>query len=262
MSSPLPKHLTCPNNIDQYDGTTNPQDHLDALEASMLFHGATDSIMYRVFPLTLKRAALLWFTHPTLNNIDQWTTLANGFNIWFTASREQPRSTYTLSGIRHEPHEPLRAYLDRSNTEAIKVCTLSLGMAVHILVTGMQDGLFMQELAKYSDLTKEDLRPKTQQFINLEETRPTRQSSEHREYNPHDDSPRPSKKPKYSTYTPFNASRTRILQEFIATHLVQFPKPNPGRKLGTQYRSKYYDFHTFLGMSHKSVPSCRTLLKI
>ncbi|KAF1868518.1 hypothetical protein Lal_00008327 [Lupinus albus] len=45
-------------NIDQYDGTTDPEDHLDAFEASMFFHGASDPIICRAFSLTLKHIAL------------------------------------------------------------------------------------------------------------------------------------------------------------------------------------------------------------
>ncbi|CAL0299534.1 unnamed protein product [Lupinus luteus] len=110
----LPIALTLhPTNIDQYDGTTDPQDHLDAFEASMLFHEATDPIMC--------------------------------------------------------PNESIRAYLDRFNTEAMKVYTISHEVAVHVLVMGLQQGLFRTELAKYTELIMEVLRSKAQQF-NLEET--------------------------------------------------------------------------------------------
>ncbi|XP_019450636.1 PREDICTED: uncharacterized protein LOC109352906 [Lupinus angustifolius] len=211
-----PKYLTRPSNIEQYDGISDPRDHLDAFEASMIFHGATDPIMCQAFPLTLKRDVLHWFTRLAPNSIEQWATLTNGFNIRFTTSREQPHSSYTLSDIRQESHEPLRAYLDRFNLEAMMVRTLSLEVAVHILVTSLHDGLFRQEFAKYSGLTMEELRSKAQQFINLEETHPNRPPTEHRDYqipsreakrpktheHPRDDPPRQPKKPKYNSYTP------------------------------------------------------------
>ncbi|XP_019432678.1 PREDICTED: uncharacterized protein LOC109339659 [Lupinus angustifolius] len=206
--------------MDQYDGTTDPQDHLDAFEASMLFHGATDPIMCRAFPLTLKKATLQWFTRLAPNSINTWGTLASPFNTRFIASKEQPRSLYTLSGIRQGSNESIRAYLDRFNTEAMKVRTLSPKVAVHVLVMGLQEGLFCTELAKYTDLTMEDLYSKAQQFINLEETHhihthtepqthhPSRETKRPR---PHDlprDLPSLTKKAKYSTYTPLNASRS------------------------------------------------------
>ncbi|XP_019462944.1 PREDICTED: uncharacterized protein LOC109361867 [Lupinus angustifolius] len=258
MAYPLPSHFTCPTNMDQYDGTADPQDHLDASEASMLFHGVADPIMCRAFPLTLKKAALQWFTRLAPNIISAWETLALAFNTRFTASKKQPRSSYTLSGIRQGPHESIRAYLDRFNTEAMKVHTLSPEVVVHVLIVGLQEGLFRTELAKYTDLMMEDLRFKVQQFINLEETHhihthtepqihhPSREAKRPRLHDHPHDLPSLPKKAKYSTYTPLNASRSRILQEVLSTHLVQLPRPRP-TKSDPQDRSKYCVYHSMFG---------------
>ncbi|XP_019432723.1 PREDICTED: uncharacterized protein LOC109339687 [Lupinus angustifolius] len=239
MAYPLPSHFHRPTNMDQYDGTADPQDHLDAFEASMLFHGASNPIMSRAFPLTLKIAALQWFTRLAPNSTNTWETLASVFNTRFTASKEQPRSSYTLSDIRQGSNESIRAYLDRFNTEAMKVRTLSPEVAVHVLVMGLQEGLFCTELAKYTDLTMEDLRAKAQQFINLEETHHMHTHTEPQTHHPSRETKRPrpqdlprdlpslTKKAKYSTYTPLNASRSRILQEVLSTHLVQLQCPRP-----------------------------------
>ncbi|XP_019430077.1 PREDICTED: uncharacterized protein LOC109337537 [Lupinus angustifolius] len=258
MTYPLPSHFHRPTNMDQYDGTADPQDHLDAFEASMLFHGASNPIMCRAFPLTLTKAALQWFTRLAPNNINTWETLASIFNTRFTASKEQPRSSYTLSGIRQGSNESIRAYLDRFNTEAMKVRTLSPEVAVHVLVMGLHEGLFRTELAKYTDLTMEDLRAKAQQFINLEETHHMHTHTEPQTHHPSRETKRPrpqdlprdlpslTKKAKYSTYTPLNASRSQILQEVLSTHLVQLPRPRP-TKLGPLNRSKYCDYYSMFG---------------
>ncbi|XP_019417123.1 PREDICTED: uncharacterized protein LOC109328216 [Lupinus angustifolius] len=271
MAYPLPSHFTRPANMDQYDGTANPQDHLDAFEASMLFHGATDPIMCRAFPLTLKKAALQWFTHLAPNRINTWETLALAFNTRFTASKEQPRSSYMLSGIRQGPNESIWAYLDQFNTDAMKVRTLSPEVAVHVLVMGIQEGLFRTELAKYTDLTMEDLRSKAQQFINLEETHhihthtepqihhPSREAKRPRLHDHPDDLPSLPKKAKYSTYTPLNASRSRILQEVISTHLVQLPCPRPTKPC-PQDRSKYRGYHSMFGhLTNDCTQLCDTI---
>ncbi|XP_019431618.1 PREDICTED: uncharacterized protein LOC109338767 [Lupinus angustifolius] len=258
MAYPLPSQFNRPTNTGQYDGTAHPQDHLDAFEASMLFHGETNPIMCRAFPLTLKKAkkaALQWFTRLAPNSINNWGTLASAFNTRFTASKEQPRSSYTLSGIHQGSNESIRVYLDRFNTEAMKVRTISPKVAMHVLVMGLQEGLFRTELAKYTDLTMEDLCSKAQQFINLEETHHIHTHTEPQTHHPswetkrprpHDlprDLPSLTKKAKYSTYTPLNASRSRILQEVLSTHLVQLPHLRP-TKSGPQDRSKYCDYHS------------------
>ncbi|XP_019450633.1 PREDICTED: uncharacterized protein LOC109352885 [Lupinus angustifolius] len=140
----------------------------------------------------------------------------------------------------------------------MKVRTLSPEVAVHVLVMGLQEGLFRTELAKYTDLTMEDLRSKAQQFINLEETHHIHAHTEPQTHHPSRETKRPrlhdlprdlpslTKKAKYSTYTPLNASRSRILQEVLSIHLVQLPRPRP-TKPGPQDRSKYCDYHSMFG---------------
>ncbi|XP_019418541.1 PREDICTED: uncharacterized protein LOC109329322 [Lupinus angustifolius] len=210
--------LARPNNIDQYDGTLDPKDHLDTFEVTMLFHGASNPIMCWAYPLTLRCVDLQWFMRLIPNSIDQWSTLADKFNVQFTTSKELPRSSYTLSSIRQGLHETIYAYLNIFNVEAMKMCTLSPDVAVHLLVTGLQDALFTQELVKYSDVTMENLRSKALQFINLEETHHIQSPTQHHEYRPsqedkrskfHDppisDPPKFPRKSKYAVYTPLNA---------------------------------------------------------
>ncbi|OIV93508.1 hypothetical protein TanjilG_21761 [Lupinus angustifolius] len=105
-------------------------------------------------------------------------------------------------------------------------------MAIHVLVMGLKDGFFRTELPKYNDLIMEDLHSKAQQFINLEETHTTRSPDEYHTHNLsretkrpkfhdhlRDDLPKIPCKPKYTTYTHLNASRSIILQEVMAAHL-------------------------------------------
>ncbi|XP_019429694.1 PREDICTED: uncharacterized protein LOC109337226 [Lupinus angustifolius] len=140
----------------------------------------------------------------------------------------------------------------------MKVRTLSPEVAVHVLVMGLQEGLFRIELAKYTDLTMEDLRSKAQRFINLEETHHICTHTEPQMHHPSWEAKRPRlndhpqtlpslpKKAKYSTYTPLNANRSRILHEVLSTHLVQLSRPRP-TKPDPQDRSKYCDYHSMFG---------------
>ncbi|CAL0328441.1 unnamed protein product [Lupinus luteus] len=153
----------------------------------------------------------------------------------------------------------------------MKVRTLSPEVMVHVLVMGLQQGLFRIKLAKYTDLTMEDLRSKAQQFINLEETHNIHTHTEPRTHHPHGrpkdqdpwTTPMPSfhtpKKSKYSTYTPLNASRLIILQEILSTHLVQLPRPRPD-KPGVQDQSKYCDYHSMFGhLTNDCTQLCDTI---
>ncbi|KAF1891610.1 hypothetical protein Lal_00008038 [Lupinus albus] len=189
MSYPLPKHLTLPTNINQSNHELSLPPHFET-------------------------QCPKWFTRLAQNNIGQWSTLATKFNIRFTASKQQSRSSFTLSGIRF-------------NSEAMKVHTLSPDVATHVLIMCLRQGLFRTELAKYIDLTMEVLCSKAQQLINLEETPNNQPSTVHHTYKPSREAKRPKfhdhprddhtclpRISKYTTYTVLNINRSRVISSY------------------------------------------------
>jgi len=48
--------------LDKYDGTTNPDEHVNAYLTQVGLHTAEDALWCRIFPASLKGAALSWFT--------------------------------------------------------------------------------------------------------------------------------------------------------------------------------------------------------
>ena len=53
MQEPLPHHFKVPQ-LESYGGMVDLVDHLKSFKAMMLLHGATDVILCRAFPSTLK----------------------------------------------------------------------------------------------------------------------------------------------------------------------------------------------------------------
>jgi hypothetical protein len=58
---PIPNKFKMPR-IEKYDGSGDPQAHLEAFRESIILHGTPDEIACRAFPLTLKGVAKDWFT--------------------------------------------------------------------------------------------------------------------------------------------------------------------------------------------------------
>jgi len=48
--------------MSQYDGTTDPEEHVDLFTTQAGLYTSDDAILYRVFPTSLKGPALNWFT--------------------------------------------------------------------------------------------------------------------------------------------------------------------------------------------------------
>ena len=61
MQEPIPQHFKAPQFKD-YNGTTDPIDHLETFKEAMLLYRVTDIILCRAFPITLKGMARHWYS--------------------------------------------------------------------------------------------------------------------------------------------------------------------------------------------------------
>jgi len=66
-------------NRDRYDGSTDPDEHMDAYATHMSLYTSDDAVLCRVFPTSLKGATLSWFTKLPPNSIDSFATLVVKF---------------------------------------------------------------------------------------------------------------------------------------------------------------------------------------
>ena len=67
--------------MSQYDGTTDPEEHVDVFTTQAGLCTLDDAILCRVFPTSLKGPALNWFTRLPPNFIDCFDTLVTHFGI-------------------------------------------------------------------------------------------------------------------------------------------------------------------------------------
>ena len=62
-------------NLELYDGTTDPDEHLDAFVTQENLYTNVDVILCRVFPTSLKGVALTWYSGLPPRSIDSFDTL-------------------------------------------------------------------------------------------------------------------------------------------------------------------------------------------
>ena len=74
MDVPLPAKFKMPT-MALYDGTTDPDDHLEVFVSHMVLHGFPEEIMCRAFRNTLTGPARRWFTSLEENSIASWGEL-------------------------------------------------------------------------------------------------------------------------------------------------------------------------------------------
>ena len=72
---PFPPKFCMPQ-VETYDGSKDPLDHLESFKTLMHLQGVADEIMCRAFPNTLKGLASIWFSRLTPNSIGTFKELS------------------------------------------------------------------------------------------------------------------------------------------------------------------------------------------
>lgn len=141
----------------EYDGTTDPEEHLAKFNAHMLLYGVGDGIKCRMFPCTLKGHAIRWFFKLPAKSIDNFEQLSQKFLSQFVLSKTFPKLPFTLKCLKQGMHESLQDYLYRFNQEALQVDDLSEQLCIHLIQTGLKPGSFKDSLIAKPLLNLDDL---------------------------------------------------------------------------------------------------------
>ncbi|XP_020223144.1 uncharacterized protein LOC109805469 [Cajanus cajan] len=225
--------------LDKYDGTTDPDEHVDVFLTQVTLSTTDDAALCRIFPTSLKGRALSWFTRLPANSIDSFSTLASQFTIQFATSRPHQLTSLALVSIRQEKKESLRAFKSRFNKATLEIRDLNPAVALHHLTTALKPGPFANNICKKPPTDMDDLRRRADKYMQMEELAEFRNQaraevaakpkkpaennfrSRLKELVPRE---RPPHGPKYSQYTPLNTSRSAILEQALASEVLAVPK--------------------------------------
>ncbi|CAL5183386.1 unnamed protein product [Lathyrus oleraceus] len=255
MEAPLPKGMEKPPNLAVYDGTTDPDDHVDNVNAMLDYRNdITGHLKCRLFSTTLRKGAMAWYKSLAPESITSWRVMRSMFTRHFTASRRHPKTEATLEAIVQKKNETLRSYIERFNQEAVEVDTTE-HMKKYLLERGLLPG---SELSRAVGIepprTLNELLHKAQAYIRYEEKQVAHNARSGRnagetEHSKREDTSisrrngdkRREERPRelregrgpagrYSEYTLLTAPRERILAECINSEFkqgrVRFPKPS------------------------------------
>ena len=107
--------------IEAFDGTKDPVDHLNTYKNQMELHGYQDPVRCRAFAITLKGPALAWFNRIPLSSVSSFRELSIAFVSHFIGARTYRKPSYHMLTIKQSPQESLRSYVWRFNVESLKV---------------------------------------------------------------------------------------------------------------------------------------------
>ena len=113
---PLPAKFRM-SQIETFDRTKDPVDHLNTYKNQMELHGYQDPVRCKDFAITLKGPVLAWFNRLPPSSISSFTSLSIAFVSHFIGARTYKKSSYHLLTIKESSQESLRSYVQRFNTE-------------------------------------------------------------------------------------------------------------------------------------------------
>ncbi|GAU12961.1 hypothetical protein TSUD_191520 [Trifolium subterraneum] len=144
MGIPLPRGLEKLPTLDKYDGTTDPDEHVQSVETALDYRNLRGSIKCKLFPFSQVRGASTWWRNLPPGSIDSWEELCRTFTAHFTTSRRHPKTVASLKAIVQGPEESLRSYIERFNKVSVEVEATDK-MKLYLLEEGLRVGTKFQE---------------------------------------------------------------------------------------------------------------------
>ena len=168
---PLPAKFKMPQ-IEAFDGTKDLVDHLNTYKTQMELHGYQDPVRCRAFAITLKGSTLAWFNRLQLASILSFKELSIAFVSHFIGARKYRKPSYHLLTVKQGPQENLRSYVQRFNSESLKVDISYEKFAITAFIVGLgiQSKDLMFSISKNPQASMIEVLAKAEKYINGEET--------------------------------------------------------------------------------------------
>ena len=99
---PLPTKFRM-SQIEAFDGSKDPIDHLNTYKNQMQLHGYQDPMRCRAFAITLKGSTLAWFNRLLPASVPSFKELSIAFVSHFIVARTYQKSSYHLLTVKQGP---------------------------------------------------------------------------------------------------------------------------------------------------------------
>ena len=139
--------------VETYNWSRDPLDHLDSFKTLMHLQGMLDEIMCRAFPFTLKGPSRVCFSKITPNFISTFKEL----NGHFISGQRYKRSLASLLNIKQQEDESLRFYVAQFNKEALLIDEADDKVLVTSFTNGLYSGEFLFSIYKNDPKTIMDM---------------------------------------------------------------------------------------------------------
>ncbi|GKV15791.1 hypothetical protein SLEP1_g26542 [Rubroshorea leprosula] len=119
---------------------------LDSASLNLSITNATDAMMCKVFPTTLKSTAKRWYHKLPRHSIASYSELAILFLNKFASQREIKRTATELMQVHQKEGESLRDYMQWFNKSTLDIDNVPDTICLYALLHGLKPGRFLDDL--------------------------------------------------------------------------------------------------------------------
>ncbi|GKV13259.1 hypothetical protein SLEP1_g24299 [Rubroshorea leprosula] len=168
LQEPYPSGFQMPQ-LETYDGTKNPDDHLHAFCSIMQAQNASDALMCKIFPSTLRGNARTWYYSLQPSSVSSYAELAAFFATKFSSRRLIKKTTFELMRVAQREGESLKNYMNRFNNVVLEISSFNHGVGLAALIAGLKRDRFRDSLIKHAPTTFDEANERSWKFIQAEE---------------------------------------------------------------------------------------------
>ncbi|XP_073138857.1 uncharacterized protein [Henckelia pumila] len=212
IEEPLPLNYKSAK-IREYDGSTDPEEHLARFENVAMLHCYGDKIKCKVFLTTLVDSAQRWFEKLEPQSVQSFSKFKQVFLQHFGSSKRYRKTAYSLFEAKQSGEEFLRTYIKRFNKIALEVPTCAQETKIMAFTQGLREGEFFKSLVKKAPRTFEDLLARAEKYINMEEAQRQKKEVARREGGQEQGRSRDNHDPmgRLSRYAPYRGTRDKAV---------------------------------------------------
>ncbi|XP_075515967.1 uncharacterized protein LOC142550801 [Primulina tabacum] len=168
LNEDLPVNFRQPT-VKDYDGSTDPEEHLGRFNNSALLHRYSDGVKCRVFLTTLVGPAQRWFDLLPPHSITSFQEFSTLFINQYATSKRYLKTSLGLFSLKQGDADSPRDFIRRFNSAALEVPAAATETLVNAFTQGLRGGHFFNSLVKKPPQSYDELLSRAEKYVNLED---------------------------------------------------------------------------------------------
>ncbi|GKV02683.1 hypothetical protein SLEP1_g15081 [Rubroshorea leprosula] len=135
----------------------------------MQAQNASDALMCKIFPSTLRGNAQTWYYSLPPRSISSYTEMTSAFATKFSSKRLIRKTTSELMRVKQSDGESLKNYMSRFNDAVLEVSSFDQAVGIAAVISGLKHDRFRDSLIKHAATTFSEVNDRSLKFITTEE---------------------------------------------------------------------------------------------